>query len=104
MEDAFWTRWSEEYLTSLMKRTKWTVPESNIKINDLVIIKDADMPPGQWKRGRIIEVFPGQDGLIRSVKIRTMESEYERPITKVVVLPVDTSSLECLSQNNEEDA
>lgn len=90
VEQAFWDRWQDEYLLSLQKRTKWTNREENVKVGDLVIIKDDDMPPGHWKKGRITEVFPGADNCVRSVSVKTASSEFIRPITKLVLLPVET--------------
>lgn len=37
---AFWRRWSTEYLTSLQGRSKWTAETPNVRINDMVVIID----------------------------------------------------------------
>lgn len=100
IEDDLWKRWSSDYLMELQRRTKWTTPEVNIKENTLVLLKDDEMPPGHWKRGRVIRVFPGKDGLVRSVLVKTATSEYMRPITKLCVLPVDANFMECTTRNN----
>ena len=36
--------------------------------------------------GRIIEVYPGPDGRVRNVKVKTNTGEYSRPITKIAVI------------------
>ncbi|KAJ8704741.1 hypothetical protein PYW07_011929 [Mythimna separata] len=36
----FWKRWSTEYVTELQQRTKWKVRRRELKIDDLVLIKD----------------------------------------------------------------
>lgn len=89
IERDLWRRWSSDYLVQLQRRTKWINPKESIKVGALVIIKDEEMPAGHWKRGRIVEVFPGRDGLVRSVLVRTATSEYQRPITRLCVLPVE---------------
>ena len=38
--------------------------------------------------GRISEVFYGEDGLVRSAKIRTSQGIYDRPIVKLCRLPI----------------
>ena len=48
----FWNRWSREYLTRLQHRPKWMVNRDNIKIGDMVIIKEENIPPLQWRLGR----------------------------------------------------
>ena len=35
---------------------------------------------------RVIEVYPGPDGRVRNVKVKTAESEYLRPVTKIAVI------------------
>ena len=36
--------------------------------------------------GKILEVFPSLDGRIRSVRVRTSNGIYDRPITKLTLL------------------
>ncbi|XP_041781797.1 uncharacterized protein LOC121603231 [Anopheles merus] len=46
------------------------------------------MKPGTWLKGRVIELQPGKDGQIRSVKIKTAQGIYCRPVTGVAILDV----------------
>jgi len=107
----FWNRWSREYLHTLQKRPKWAKKQENIKIGDLVIIKEENLPPLKWKMGRVSQVHPGEDGQVRvaTVKTRTINieprkpgnnkldlsrfkpsiGEIKRPIHKLVRLPYD---------------
>lgn len=41
---AFWRRWSSEYLHTLQERTKWTVDQPIVKRNNMVVIKDNLAP------------------------------------------------------------
>lgn len=88
MYQGFWKRWSQEYLTSLQQRPKWAKVNPNLEVNDLVIVKEDNIPPATWITGRIIETFPGKDGLVRVVKLRTSHGEMTRPISKLVKLPI----------------
>ncbi|UYV76911.1 K02A2.6-like, partial [Cordylochernes scorpioides] len=63
--DVFWQRWSREYLNNLQQRSKWIKPSSNLKVGDLVLVKDFPMPSLQWSLGRITKVSPGADGNVR---------------------------------------
>ena len=36
--------------------------------------------------GRVVEVYPSEDGLVRSISVKTGKSTYKRPIHKVVLL------------------
>lgn len=76
-----------EYLHHIQQSMKWNTAQHNVKINDMVIIKDDRLPPTRWLLGRIVGVTPGNDGLVRVVKIRTKNGELDRPITKICLLP-----------------
>ena len=54
---------------------------------------------GVWPLGRITEVFPSADGLIRTVKFIVQDADYlkkqvhvhERPVHKIIPLDLETS-------------
>lgn len=87
---SFWKRWSLDYLSQLQQRTKWFTSKPNLKLNDLVLIKDDNQPPLKWKLGRIIELYPGEDNNVRVVKLKTVNGELKRPITKLSPLPFNS--------------
>lgn len=82
----FWKRWNDEYLHSLINRPKWNRLYENFKENDIVLIKEDNMPPSRWKMGRIIKVYYGPDDLVRTVLVRTSTGNYRRPIVKLALL------------------
>ncbi|XP_035230645.1 uncharacterized protein LOC118202587 [Stegodyphus dumicola] len=45
MFQSFWKRWSYEYISNLQRRSKWLKVQPNLKVNDLVIIKEDNLPP-----------------------------------------------------------
>ncbi|GFX95590.1 integrase catalytic domain-containing protein [Trichonephila clavipes] len=90
MTQHFWNRWSSEYLTFLQSRSKWRIVQKNLDIGDLVLIKHDNSPPLQWKLRKVTETFPGKDGKVRVVKVKTQTSELVRPIAKLCPLPINT--------------
>ncbi|XP_046619726.1 uncharacterized protein LOC124304951 [Neodiprion virginianus] len=88
MRDHFWTRWSREYIQSLIPRNKWLQARDNIKKGHLCLIRNEITPPSKWPLGRIIETLPGNDGLIRVAVIKTATTTLTRPINKIVLLPI----------------
>ncbi|XP_028394872.1 uncharacterized protein LOC114519015 [Dendronephthya gigantea] len=84
--NSFWKRWVRDVFPLLVPRKKWNVEKRNVKIDDFVIVADNNAVRGNWISGRIIEVYPGQDGRVRNVKVKTPTGEYSRPITKIVVI------------------
>ncbi|GFU10122.1 integrase catalytic domain-containing protein [Trichonephila clavipes] len=88
LRDKFWNRWSTEYLTHPQTRAKWSEQNPNFMENQLVLLKDRNTKPLDWPMGRILEVFPGSDGLVRVVNVKTSTGILKRAITKVVPLPI----------------
>ncbi|KAJ0171671.1 hypothetical protein K1T71_012434 [Dendrolimus kikuchii] len=84
-----WKRWRAEYLTQLSARSKWRTSQSNIELNDVVIIHDANLPPGKWSLGRVIELHPGTDDHVRVVSVKTKKGIIKRPIIKLSKLPTN---------------
>lgn len=87
-----WKRWRLEYLTQLSTRSKWQQSNSNIKLEDIVIIHDANLPAGKWALGRVIDLHPGKEGLVRVVSVKTKNGVIKRPITKLSILPVNSEA------------
>lgn len=88
MRDRFWDRWSKEYLQQLQVRQKWRRTATNIKVGSLAVIKTELQPPARWLMGRVVEVHPGPDQLVRVVTLQTANGTLKRPISKVCPLPV----------------
>lgn len=86
LQQELWHSWKEDYLTSLQNRNKWYDKEQNIKLNDMVVIRDEILPPASWLLGRVVKLHCGKDGLVRSVTVKTENGEFDRPITKLCVL------------------
>ena len=38
-------------------------------MNDIVIVKEDDIPRNQWRVCRVVEVLPDEDGLVRKVRL-----------------------------------
>ena len=82
----FWQRWSQEYLHTLQARTKWQVNKPNLQENDIVILKDAKTFSCHWPLAKILKTYPGKDGLVRVVTLKTATGTYKRPTAKLALL------------------
>ncbi|XP_055714965.1 uncharacterized protein LOC129809178 [Phlebotomus papatasi] len=82
----FAERWRREYLNTLNQRTKWKFPCPNLEVGDIVITLDD--AASSWILGKIENVHPGLDGLVRVVSVRTSKGTYKRPITKLAKIPI----------------
>ena len=45
-------------------------------------------PRSNWPLGRIVKLYPGKDGIVRSVKVKTPNSELIRPSRQLYLLEV----------------
>ena len=64
----------------------WVVEKRNVRVDDVVVMKDENTVRGSWTVGRVVSIYPGEDGKVRNVKIKTATSEYQRPVTKIAVI------------------
>ena len=99
LTNEFWCRWRREFLLSLQERQKWALPRKNLRADDVVIVKDDDLPRNQWKVCRVVGALPEEDWMIRKVKLEVGSqklapngkrsqalSTLERPIHKQILL------------------
>ena len=92
LANEFWCRWRKEYLSALQTRQRWTKETRNFSVGDVVLLKeDIFSPRNRWPTARVIEVFPNEDGLVRSVNLIVARSNgktstLKRPISKIVLL------------------
>lgn len=87
LQQHFCQRWKMEYLKELHKRNKWKYPEKNIEVNSIVVIKEENIPPNEWRLGRVLKLHPGKDNRVRVAEIFTQKGVITRPIVKLVMLP-----------------
>ena len=70
-----------------MKKTR------DLKIGDIVLLKDQVLYVNKWPLGRIIETYSGKENVVRVVKVRTSNAIYKRLTAKIVLLlPNDEDS------------
>ena len=84
--NGFWLRWTKDYLIEQNIRRKWKVPTKDNLLDKLVLIReDNKLSRNDWKIGRVIEVHPSKDGLIRNVTVKTPTSTLRRPVQKLAL-------------------
>ena len=77
--DKFKVLWYEEYLLGFKESFKdlhETKFENRIKVGDIVLVKNPAVKHQHWILGRIMEVYPGADGKVRSVKLLREKADY----------------------------
>ncbi|KAM4807993.1 LOW QUALITY PROTEIN: uncharacterized protein WCC33_002086 [Rhinophrynus dorsalis] len=90
LANCFWNRWKMEYLSTLQGRRKWQRLNPNIKIGDLVLLKDQQAERINWPMGLIIKSVPSDDGKIRKVEVKVARQgtvkTFIKPITELILL------------------
>lgn len=90
----FWSRWHKEYLGELQTRSKWQQgTQSTIKIGAIVLVKEENTPPLQWHMGRVTELHPGQDGIVRVVSVLVNKTIVKRAVSKLCIFPFDNDNI-----------
>ncbi|XP_048484474.1 uncharacterized protein LOC125490156 isoform X2 [Plutella xylostella] len=90
MIQCFWKAWHKQYLVQLQNRPKWRSDRPNLEVGTLVIVREDNLPPLQWKMARIVEVYPGTDGKVRALTvINSKGTKMRTSVHKVCVLPIE---------------
>src|SRR5690349_10521553 len=53
MVQTFWKHYSEMYLQQLMNLPKWTKPEENVSVGEIVLLREENTPPLVWRKARV---------------------------------------------------
>ena len=62
-------QWMKEYLHLHHRIFKWHHPTTNLKVGDLVGIKEATLGHHCLPIGRVDRIYPGDNGLVRVVDV-----------------------------------
>ena len=82
----FFSRFVSEYIPELQLRQKWCDVKNNLRVNDVVLVADQDLPRGQWPLGLVEEIELSSDGLVRAASVRVKDTLKRRPVNKLVLL------------------
>ena len=102
MFSHFWKIWHKQYITSLPVHIKRFKKKCSLHKNSIVIVKEDNIPRLQWPLGRVLEVYKGRDGLIRSAKIKTAKGIIVRAIQRLYDLEL-TDCSDCDEANTNDD-
>lgn len=55
LANTFWKRWRRDYLSTLQNRKKWFDKKPNVKIGDVVLLKESQAPRNKWPVGLVVK-------------------------------------------------
>ena len=100
LANVFWSRWRKEYLLLLQNRYKWNKSRRNLRSGDVVLIADDNTPRNMWSSGLVEDVEVDSKGYVRTVKVKTQNTQLRRPVNKLVLLvPKDESQVTTITEN-----
>ena len=73
----------------LVPRKKWNAEKRNVAVDDFVIMADSNTVCGKWSAGKILQVYPGEDGLVRNIQVKTASGTYRLPTKICVIYPAE---------------
>lgn len=63
--------------------TKFVVQtKENVKVGQIALLREENVPPAKWPLAKIIKVFPGDGGKVRVVKLENHSVSIEPPVPK----------------------
>nr|CAI5830786.1 unnamed protein product [Callosobruchus analis] len=91
IKQHIWQRWCKEYVSELQQRIKWKRTQGSLQQGALVLIKEDNVPPMNWKLGRVVNLHQGKDGVNRVATVNTQSGLLKRSFAKLCPLPIDSN-------------
>lgn len=63
-----------------------------MKEGDIIMLDPDNLKRLDWPLARVTKVFPGKDGIIRIVKVKTAKGEFIRPIQRLYPLEISSKT------------
>ncbi|XP_011867599.1 PREDICTED: uncharacterized protein LOC105561856 [Vollenhovia emeryi] len=80
-----------QYLGQLSQRNKNKHTATSFSVGDVVLVANDLQKRLNWPMAGIKECYPGKDGQIRVVRLKTADGELTRPIQKLIPLEMEFS-------------
>ncbi|XP_054724179.1 uncharacterized protein LOC129234240 [Uloborus diversus] len=105
LRDNFRKRFQKEYLGELVRNPKSRSKQQEISVGEIVLIGCEDTKRLNWPLGRVVELYPGRDGIQRIAKLRVANGYLVRPLQRLYPLEMSISDLPSdLAANGKEVA
>ena len=90
-----WKRWTREYLPRWNQRSKWSKENvRDLNEGESVWLVDDPLKRCEYKLGRIIEIFTGNESVVRSAGVKMAHRELNRPVLKLAPVFYGVSEVE----------
>ena len=86
--NKFWNVWTKEYIRQLPP-IRGNDCNKKLHVGCIVLVNSDQTSRLQWPLGIVQQVFPGRDGFVRSVEIKTAKGLIRRPIQHIHCLELN---------------
>ena len=87
---SFWKKFEQIILPGRLKYQKWSTTHENVRVGDVVHISSPKMLESGFRMAVIVSAEPGEDGLIRTVTVRTPTQHIKEVSVHCIKLIVST--------------
>ena len=81
VETTWWKKWVKEVLPTLLPYTRWRKQQKNLSVGDVVMMWYTGNMKDHYRLARIVEMFPDQKGLVRTVRVKYRKKNMKEPKT-----------------------
>ncbi|UYV77097.1 hypothetical protein LAZ67_14003262 [Cordylochernes scorpioides] len=91
-------RFLKEYLGALIQKSE-NIDRRQLKVGDVVLIGQENLKRMFWPKGRIVNLIPGKDGIVRVAHVKTSTGTLIRALQRLHPLEI-SSNVETIQMDN----
>lgn len=88
----YWKQGKQEYLHLLSIESKWHKEIHSIRVGDIVLIPDDNVPRNIWPLAKVERVYPGNDGLVWTATVREAQRFLQQTVQRLHKLEIETAA------------
>ena len=87
--EHMWRRWIGEYLRSLREKHELHKGKQTFRhIGEIVLIESESNNRREWRKGMVTKLIKGKDDIVRGVKLRVGQKEWEIPVQAIYPMEI----------------
>ncbi|KRY40067.1 hypothetical protein T01_1077 [Trichinella spiralis] len=83
-----------KYITTFAPRKKWRKTGQEPRVGDIVLVHEPGTTWSKWLIGRITDIHPSEDGVIRSVTVKTKQGAVTRSARSLRLVESSSDALQ----------